>query len=733
MADLNTMTVQAVAPAATTMMRTQTLATGLRLSRLQSVVLAVTGGGPAFAADQEPLQDGVAYTDTSGAVYYRPQLAVAGRPPGRRPGPDVWFLKDDDGIITLTWTLETVPFGGQPAGALPLPMTISAVTMEWEGGSRTFEAPGLDPVEGHSPEQPAYLIHGGAQLTREEATTLETAMNHHESACRLTVTYTYAYTVQVPQPPPPADPPPDGPVVKPDLGDLVIRDHRRIDKVRVLPQFAAVGTAVEADAAASGAFVAAVQPQVMIRRRISPAIREVILAASVGQLISAQQTRPEARSQTVVRTVPFVFEPSDEQNGPIYRSLHGAANLSEAWERGEAGWLCESVFPNTVNRLPDAMRIAWNPELGGPHMVPTLHRDSSGTPRVRLLLRLAPYHDPRQRVLARKVVGMPAATVVIGEVQGSTLRLAGSFPEELSVVGDAGAPAPLTGLDLTLDLSLAYYQLFCQQIASPVGVPGQVAVVLATPPAAEGETPVPQTTQVDVALRLDRVDDLPCTITLPDDPSPTTVTVTNVSGADLTIGGAGITLLQTDEDSAVPVDTFPGRCTTMFPVTVAAGASVDLTVEAEADPRDESAAGFLWNAMLVELLDKRMVETPDVMLKHVHELVGGSEVSRDITVSSPVFATGTLPEKWANLASIEVEVTSPGGSPASVVLSPAAGTKTLAASVSLLALATGAPGGITTVDYRVRNNYLDHQGRWGEKQQSSGTDLIAYPNPAEGD
>lgn len=63
-------------------------------------------------------------------------------------------------------------------------------------------------------------------------------------------------------------------------------------------------------------------------------------------------------------------------------------------------------------------------------MVPTLHRTQDGTPRVRLLLRLAPFHDPRQRVLARKIVGMPAATVVIGEVQGSTLKLAGSFPEE---------------------------------------------------------------------------------------------------------------------------------------------------------------------------------------------------------------------------------------------------------------------------------------------------------------
>ena len=181
-----------------------------------------------------------------------------------------------------------------------------------------------------------------------------------------------------------------------------------------------------------------------------------------------------------------MFEPSDEQNGPIYRSLHGSANLGTQWQHGEGGWVRESVFPNTVNRLPDAMRLAWNPELGGPHMVPTLHRDADGKPRVRLLLRLAPYQDADARVTVRRLLGMPAAAIVIGEVASSTMRLGGSFPEELSVVGDSGAPAPLTGVDLTLDLSLAYYQLFCQQIATPVGVPGQVSVVLDTPPTPEG-------------------------------------------------------------------------------------------------------------------------------------------------------------------------------------------------------------------------------------------------------
>lgn len=746
---VNTMAVQAVAPQQVARLHSQTFATSLRLATLQQAVLAVSGGGPTFAAAQEPVADGVAYVDVSGsAAYYRPHLRVAGRPPGRRAGPDVWFLKDDEGAVTLQWTLETVPFGGDTPQAVPVPLTVTGLRMVWDGGSREFTPPGVDPVEDHTPEQAAYLLRCGATLASGEAAALESAMNHHESACRLEVTYTFDYSVRVPS----EDGAGSGPIIR-DHRARVADSVRLTRRAQVRPMRAAdaaldtaaisgfhiMRAGVEEPASeVAGAEAAVAEAAIAtagataLRRRVSPQLAHLVVSGRISDLI-ARPTRTENRRLTVTRTVAFVFAPSDEQNGPIYRSLHGAANLSDQWQRGEAGWMCESVFPNTVNRLPDALRLAWNPELAGPHMIPTLHRDSTGTPRVRLLLRLAPYHDPRQRVLVRKLVAMPAAAVVIGEVEGSTMRLGGSFPEELAVVGDRTAPAPLTGLDLTLDLSLAYYQLFCQQISTPVGVPGAVDVVLDTPPPAEGQQPVPQATQIDVALRLDRVDDLPCSIALPDEAAPKTVTVTNQSGAEMTIGGAAVTLIQGDRDSAVPVDTFPGRCTTAFPLTLAAGASVDLAVVIDAAPDDTEAQGFLWNGMLVELLDKRLVSTPDAMLRHVHELAGGSDVTRDITVSSPVFSTGTLPARWASLASIEVEVTMPGGSPVSVVLSLAAPSKPVQAAVSLHSVATGAPGGITTVGFRVRNNYLDHQGAWGTPQQSSGNELIAYPNPAEGD
>lgn len=740
MADDNTVAFAPLTNLSAQLVSAPRIATSVKLAILQRAILVVSGGGPAFPSAQEPLQDGPAYQSSDGSSYYRPQLAVAARPSGLRPGPDVWFFVDDAGDISLQWTLEVVPFGGDTPGAIPIPFTISSVKMEWAGGSFDFDPPGLQPMDGHAADQPAYVIHGGATLTHEKANELEAAMNHSESACRLTVTFSYDYTVDVPTGDPPAG---GGVVFQPGGGGIFTGGL--LSRMSVMRS----DVAAPADAADDGVAATPVSSfhPVMMSRLASAQLSDALLTQPIMAIL-AQPTRPEQRQQVVVRSVPFVFEPSDEQNQPIYRSLHGKVDLDETWRHGEAGWVRVSEFPNTVNRLPDDMRLAWNVELGSPYFVPTLHRTSTGEMRVRVLLRLAPWQDPRQLVMVRRIVDMPAAHIIIGEVESSTLRLGGSFPEELAVIGDPSAPAPLTGLDLTLDLSLAYYQLFCKQIAGLVGVPGTVDVVLSTPPADEGATPVPETTHVDVALRLDRVTDLPCTVSLPDELSPATLTVTNASGVDMTIGGASVTLLQVDEHSVVPVDSYPGTCTSAFPVTLAAGASVDVSIgpvaapegdpEPAADPPGEGSAppahpALIWNGVLVELLDKRLVVTPDALLQHVHELAGASDMQRDITVSSPVFSTGTLPTGWANLASLEVEVTPPGVPATSVVLSLTAPTKMVPAPVTLQDIVTGAPGGISSVSYRVRNNYLDHQGKWSKPQEQSGTDLVVYPHPVEGD
>ncbi len=767
MSDVNTMLISAPSLRAELLAPQFNVATSMRLSVLQQAVVAAVGGGPDFPAAAEPLQDGVAYTANDGIAYYRPLLRVGSRGPGMRPGPDVWFLQDDQGAISFQWTLESVPLTGGPAGARPLPITITSVRMVWApNGSQDFQAPGTDPVLPPADDQPAFKIHGGLQLlTMPEASALESVMNNPNPACRLEVTYTYSYTVQVAQPE--SDP---GPVWRPDR---IVRDHRdprifgtRREQLLLQPllaravadfnptQLAEVVTpvaeqtvqpvATTAMFAQALAFRAVDPNDAMVARsdvmqqirplRLSTAIRDEIDIRAILQ----PDTRPEARTQTVLRSVPFVFEPADEQNRPIYRSLHDSANLTGDWTlQGEdVGWLRDSDFPNTVFRLPDAMRLAWDPEAAGPRLVPTLYRNAQGDPRVRLLLQLASWQDPNRVVLTRKGIDLPAARVVVGPVDGSTLHLGGAFPEALSVVGGDTSLAInlITGAELALDISLEFYQFFCGLVATPEGLSGTVNVDIGAKPAAGDQPAVPRNVTIPVLIRLDRVSDLPCKVTIPDTTTdkdklrPQVVTVTNLAGAQISIGGCAGTFLQGDKESVVPVDTYPALCTSTFPITLDPGASTDLTFEMSTPDPD-----LIWNGVLVELLDKKLTAAPSDILKKVHDRSSSTDVGRLLTVSCPVFQSADRPARWASLISVEVELRVGTIRPVSAVISAANPTRSIDLPATLQDLVQGAPGGITSVGYRVRNNYNDHQGQWTELDEQAGIELVIYPNPAQGD
>ena len=434
---------------------------------------------------------------------------------------------------------------------------------------------------------------------------------------------------------------------------------------------------------------------------------------------------PVEATEVVTRVVPFVFNPHDDPNRPIYRSLHGAANLTDEWRLSAAGWLRDSGFPNTVYRLPDELRLAFDPNLGTPHVITTLHSDADDATSVRVLLRVAPWQDPRLVGQVRELVGAPTAQVVVGPVRSATMRLGGSFPESVRTLGDGTdlTFALAGGVDLLMDLSLEYLQLLCGMLGGPVGLPGQAEVTVDQP---SGE---PVAVSVPVTLRMDTVDDLPVGVEVleSDTGSPTAVRVSNLARTAVRFGGCQAVLVRLQADSVVPLGTYPARCTSPFPVELAAGATVDLTFE-QVEPQPDAR----WNAVHVELLDKAMVEDAEAILLRTNRLAGSGELTWDVVVSSPVFAAATPPQ-WATLAAVEVELSAPGFDTTVVELRPGGGARTVTMRKPLAELVTGGAGGIRSTTYRVRNNYLDHQGRWGEPQQQSGEELIVYPNPAPGD
>jgi hypothetical protein len=684
----------------------------------------VIPSGRTFPVDGEPLADGVIYRSTDDVPFYRPVWRVADRGPGMVAGPDVWFTRDADGTIGLRWTVADVPPPDAPAQAWSLAAGLDKATVVWNGGSQDFDQPVLEPRIEHAQGQPRFLVRGAVALLPDRARALELAMSDAASGCRLEITTVVGY--RSPAPYQPADRP-----------RIILIPGNEAEAVE---RFTASGLAVQSVDLGSepGYLVQVEQSQVELADQLlkeaglpwsSPEViaeywesylRELLGDARFEDLTGVPGLLNE-HDDRVVQSVPFVFNPNDDPYRPIYRALHGAANLTETWQKSAAGWLRAAPFPNTIYRIPDEMRLAFNPDMGTPHVVTTLHADEQGRSLVRVLLRVAPWQDPHRIVETRALARAESATVIVGPVRGAALRLGGSFPEAVRVVG-AGSTVAMSlsdGADLLLDLSLEYFQLLCDMLGGSVGLPGDVEVQL------DDQT----TATVPVSLRMDKVHDLPVGVEVQaGDGSPRLVRVTNRSGTAIRVGGCAAAFLRLDSSSVFPMAAYPARCLTPFPLELAAGGTADLTFE-PAEPNEDDR----WNAVLVELLDKVMVEDARATLLRTQELAGSGELTWDLTISSPVFIAPQLPARWANLANLEVEVSAPGFETTSVVLRKDAPSRTLTMRKPLAALVSGAGAGIHTATYRIRNNYLDHQGHWTDPQQQSGEELVVFPNPADGD
>jgi hypothetical protein len=766
-ADLNTM--QLLAPTAT-MEPSQHLVFAVKMADVQKAVVAMTSG-PDFGTGAEPVDDAVWYAATDGTGYYRPGLRIADRQPGMLAGPDVWFLKDDRGVIRLQWSLADVPPAGAPATVRPLPITVNAARLVWQGGSRTFDTPVIDPLPQTGEGKPRFLLRGGALLPPDEAANLESVMSRADSGCRLEVDYSYSYVMQVVDTPPPdpspKDPPidweihpvdPIGPRGSPRRLPMAIeRAPGRIAAFQaadLAPATTMMNASVLSESPAGGAagLAATAVADVPMARFAATAVESTTLARSsmlmmrpelltafnqnkVDDIIATQRSQhPDQRIRSVTRTVPFIFNPTDPPNRPIYRSLHGVASLNDQWAPLADGWVRDSGFPNTVYRLPDEIRLAFDADMGTPHVVTTLHREGDAATTVRLLMRLAPWQDPRKVVALRKVIQSEAAQVTPGPVESATLQLGGSFPEAIKILS-AGAAVPISldvGAEILMELSLEFFQLLCGMLGGKAGLDGTVIVTLTHPSGAggtaagppAGPTTGPTTVPVPVKLRMDKVNDLPVSLEAPGGKlRPDSVTVTNRSNTKIRIGGCQAVFLQMDEQSIVPLGSHPARCTTSFPVEMAPNGTAALTFEAvNANPED------FWNAILVDLLDKEMVDDAAAILLKANQLAGSGELTWDLTVSCPPFAAPTMPDKWNTLSAVEVEVAAPGFTTTTVVLRKETPSKKISMTKPLVDLITGGASGIQTATFRVRNDYTDRQGQWTAPQQQSGNELIAYPS-----
>jgi hypothetical protein len=133
----------------------------------------------------------------------------------------------------------------------------------------------------------------------------------------------------------------------------------------------------------------------------------------------------------------------------------------------------------------------------------------------------------------------------------------------------------------------------------------------------------------------------------------------------------------------------------------------------------------------VDLLDKTMADDAQTLLVRANELAGSGGPARDLTVVSPIFAAAALPERWANLVAVEVEISARGFDTTTVALRKDMPSRTLTMRKPLSELVVGSAVGVQTATYRVHNNYVDHQAQWTEAQQQPGQELFVHPNPVQ--
>lgn len=748
----NSLTVQALPQLAhVTMTR---LAVGLPIAQLQRVAQVMGDEqAPHFTPDQEPNRDGAIFSSVGGQTLYRPQLRVAGRTTAPL-GPEVRFLKDPAGTVRLMFELEEAPPPDLPAGAEPLALKVGAVTLTWqEGGQarqRAFDPPTL--VGTDDPQNvtaPNFALRFAAELRPEEVDPLYRATSTAGAGATLEVTLSWGYWVDqvvVVNPPPPprrtwnepetTEPPAE---LQPPERPRRVPPPRRTLPV-TLTQFGMVASPIRPLAATLRAAPLAERAVADVSLTRLGGLRDsVLLRPDLLDLVRDQarqrETRHDFRSVDVVRAVPFFFDPALEHNRPIYSAVVGDPALGETWENIGFGLVRAAGFPNTVYRLPDEIRLAYNPDLAAPHVIPTLYRGEDDEVRVRVLLRAAPWYNPDALVKLRDVLrrtsagALSAANVVMGGYDKAVLRLGGAFPEQIRALGGAGeTEIGLEGsFELVLDLSLEFYQLLTELLVGPVGLTGEVNVTLRTGTGADGQ-PQTQVFHVPLRLHLGRVSALPAEVRVPGDAvSPGQVQVLNTAGAETRLGGCAVRLLQYDANSAAPLEVFEATVQApAFPVTLAPGAGLTLEVR----PRDEAPAE-LWNAVQVELTGYELTAPTRQVLDHIHEVAPSGTLRWTLAVECPLLTRSPLPPGHADLYRVEVKIVGEGLAPQQVVLSLDKPRGQVTMQRTLRDILGDAGADFAHFHYQVRNIYLDHPGEWSESKDGEGSNLFVFPNPAE--
>lgn len=682
------------------------------LGLLQHIMqVAADEGAPHFVQGQEPLQDNKTYKSVDGLHYYRPQFRLATRA-GEIPGPDVRFLRDGDGKIRLHLELEEVP--SNFANSQPFAVRIDDLTLRWGDKRKLFPAPSIFFDNEMDRNKSRIVMRAGIEIAPNELDMIYQGMQQNAS---LELKLSYGYWIDAAQE-----------TTTPVMANVLFSPAiARLGHINTMTRTRTLPLTAGARVAATNVTVR--QPKFSRMSTLGSLDWSRFERGRVFREREERERKHNFKTATVTRSVSMHLDANLSQNRPIYSAIKtNDENLSMTWIDTSFGFIRQSNFSNTVYRLPDELRLAFNPLLGAPHVIPQLYTDENEKVRVRVVLRVISHHDPQKLIdlcdfLYRDSAGgLAMPSVIVGGYAQANLRVTTAFPEEITVLGGEDVIFSLeNGVDITLDLSLDYYRYLSELLTSPIGMTGEVSVTLEVDD--DGTALVKR---VPMRLVLDKVAGIDLEVRIDSEQvSPTKMSLTNSAQCDIRVEDCIPRLLQIDENSVVPLTVFKAESKTNFPVVIKSGE----TLLAEIEPKEDTEE--IWNAVQVVFKGQGLTKDPDQLLNHIHDTSPSTPLLRKVKVECPLFLAPHISDDFASLYRVMVEIDRPGYSVEQILLGRDKVDGEVTMQRSLRDLIGEDPEVATSFTYRVRNIYYDHEGVWSEDRSAEGENLFVFPNPIE--
>ncbi len=496
-------------------------------------------GGSQPSGPVKPTQDGRAYrVEGSRHRYSRPFVRVA-RQKGWQEGPEVRFLRDEDGLW-LTAIFEE-DHERRVANTLPFDVRVTSVHLRYGSEVLEFEellqAPLPDPMEG-----PAFRIEVKTLVPEDgRHTRLIRAMQAIDTT-RWEIGMEFDWEV------PDTSPTPDAGSPRPRLNPAVVRPNprftatlahrpllstaianRSVIQPRVMAPLTRVSTNsitardavfLRAETARPVATMVA-RPEALATIDLRNQVREALSANTISNILDFRLVNNNTPEVETIKIPPGTrretahYPDGFAENDRIYAAVTG--NYTHlGWRNSAHGWYQPTLVQDTVYTLPDAYRLELDSTTGLPAILPLLRLDENATDddgvidpedlRVRLSMRVAPVFDADRltdlrdfvRGVSHQVVKW--ADLVLGGYSRATFIPDESLEDIGELIGGADqANESLIdaegGFTLTYEGSTEFFALLVDRLKTD-GIRGRVELELID------ETNTTQTHTVPVVLTL---------------------------------------------------------------------------------------------------------------------------------------------------------------------------------------------------------------------------------------